>query len=484
MREVQYRVSDDEYRDLCRGTGSDGQWETCERFDPDTGKWNDDDVAWDVMEGQIPSYRITAKEARQMTQGDGSVPAPKGKSSKAKKKSGRSIPPFVYAIIAGVVAAIIIVVVIINNSAGVSLTIPASLADADKTQADYDTQVKETSGIKSITVNDDGSVTYVLTKKYQKQMLKDLADDYTEQNNAMVGSEDYPNITEVTANDDFTNFTVKTTSESLSLAESFSTLLFYVEGGMYGAVSGVTPDNIHIDFVNANTGAIISSADSSKAGSSDGNNVASVDTSSSNEELQPLEIEEHAVCNSSLNTEGSDTRYIDYVGKITNPNTSVAIKYPKFQISIENEDGTVLATDYSTGTYIMPGDSVILSGTVSVPAANITSDTKVQYSVDGSDAVSAEGLDVPRTSELEITNVSEQNKDWNTAITGKITNNSTINCSMIQLDALFKKDGEIVGVDSTYVDDLAAGGTTAFEIDTLGDLPEHDTVEVYAQYWW
>ena len=74
--------------------------------------------------------------------------------------------------------------------------------------------------------------------------------------------EDYPNITSIEANDDFTSFTVTTKSTELDFAESFSVLAFYIYGGMYNQFNGTPVDNVHVDFVNADSGEIISSADS------------------------------------------------------------------------------------------------------------------------------------------------------------------------------------------------------------------------------
>lgn len=79
----------------------------------------------------------------------------------------------------------------------------------------------------------------------------------------MIGSDDYPNITDIKANSDFTNFTVTTTSTYLDLAESMSIIVFYMYGGMYAIFNGSDVDNIHVDFVNTDSGEIINSADSS-----------------------------------------------------------------------------------------------------------------------------------------------------------------------------------------------------------------------------
>lgn len=177
----------------------------------------------------------------------------------------------------------------------------------------------------------------------------------------------------------------------------------------------------------------------------------------------------------------SDTVYTHYAGVITNPNDKAAV-FPTLKLTIENPDGTIVATDTHTGMYVMPGDTIVLGSMVSVVAANVDDDAEIWYEVDASDYVSPDTLDVPSSSDLEITNVLEQQADWKTMVTGKITNNYSSSCD-IALTALFRSEGEIVGMETTYMSDLAAGETTAFEIDSIGDLEEHDSVEVYVQSW-
>jgi hypothetical protein len=148
-----------------------------------------------------------------------------------------------------------------ENLFSVELTIPSDLV-GETTQAELDAIAKD-KGYKSITLNEDGSATYVMTKTQHKEMLKELSDNINASLGELVNSEDYPNITKITANEDFTSFTVTTKSTELSLAESFSVLSFYTYGGMYNVFAGETVDNIHVDFINEASGEIISSANSS-----------------------------------------------------------------------------------------------------------------------------------------------------------------------------------------------------------------------------
>lgn len=144
-----------------------------------------------------------------------------------------------------------------KNIFSVTLTYPASMVDEGTTQDSLNNEVSGIDGIKSATLNEDGSVTYIMTKAYHKQIMDDMAQTIDESMAEMVGSEDYPNFTKVEANEDYTVFTVTTKSKALSLDESLSLLQFYTEGAFYNVVSGNDADSIHVDFVNADTGEII-----------------------------------------------------------------------------------------------------------------------------------------------------------------------------------------------------------------------------------
>ena len=151
-----------------------------------------------------------------------------------------------------------------ENLFNVEITLPSDFV-GDATQDELDAAAEEV-GVHSITLNEDGSATYVMSKKQHEQLLAETADSINQSLEKMVGSEETPNITAVTAKDDFTHFTVTTTSTELGLSESMSVISFYMYGGMYGIFSGHTPDNIHVDFVNEESGDIIFSTDSSQLG--------------------------------------------------------------------------------------------------------------------------------------------------------------------------------------------------------------------------
>lgn len=142
----------------------------------------------------------------------------------------------------------------------VEFTIPASMTEY--MDVDQISEVSSEEGIEVVT-NDDGSITYSMPKSKHDELMNELRAGFDEQISALAGSSDYPTITEVTTNDDYTKFTVKTTSEELTLEESLLSLQLYMYGGFYNMFAGNTDEvNIKIDYINANTGDMIDSIDS------------------------------------------------------------------------------------------------------------------------------------------------------------------------------------------------------------------------------
>ena len=151
----------------------------------------------------------------------------------------------------------------------VEITIPAETAEyygfSFESQEEADAYAKE-QGFKSVTLGEDGSVTIVMSKSQHKKTMEGLRTTIDETLQEMIGSEDYPNITAVEHNDNYTSFTVTTKSEELSFNETFSTFAFYIYGGMYNSFNGTPADNIHVDFINEASGEVIDSFDSENMG--------------------------------------------------------------------------------------------------------------------------------------------------------------------------------------------------------------------------
>lgn len=126
--------------------------------------------------------------------------------------------------------------------------------DLDKLAAEY--------GFESVALNEDGSATYKMTKQQQDVFLEEYREQIRGLLDDMVASADYPNITKVESNDNFTEFTVTTKNKELDVNESVSSIVFYGYGIIYGIFSGEESDNISVTFLNEETGDVISTSNS------------------------------------------------------------------------------------------------------------------------------------------------------------------------------------------------------------------------------
>lgn len=149
-----------------------------------------------------------------------------------------------------------------DNLFDVTLTLPADYA-SDITEEEIAQQVAD-GKVHTGTLNDDGSVTYTMSKAQHTALLESIAAELRSTLDDMIGSTDYPNLTAIETNDDFTDFTVYTTTQPgvVGLSDEMSVLIYYTCGKMYGIVSGQEPDNIHVDILNAESGELVSAHDS------------------------------------------------------------------------------------------------------------------------------------------------------------------------------------------------------------------------------
>lgn len=138
----------------------------------------------------------------------------------------------------------------------VTITVPATFVGEDATQESLDATAKE-EGYKSITLNEDGSATYVMTKAKHKEMMDELRQQINDSLEEMTSSGNYPDVVSASVNKDITQFTIEVNTEELSTETAFLSLGCIIIGGMYHAFNGVEPDDIIIQYVNAETGEVI-----------------------------------------------------------------------------------------------------------------------------------------------------------------------------------------------------------------------------------
>ena len=146
-----------------------------------------------------------------------------------------------------------------------TITLPKDFVGEGITQKDIDAKAGDT--YISGKLNEDGSVTYKMTKKQHKAMLDSIVSSLENSFDEMLKNEDY-SFTSIKHNKDFSQFDVTVSTDELGLADSFATLAFYMAGGVYGVFSGKKTVRVIVNFYNA-SGKLINTADSSRTDESE-----------------------------------------------------------------------------------------------------------------------------------------------------------------------------------------------------------------------
>lgn len=137
----------------------------------------------------------------------------------------------------------------------VEITIPPEFVDA----ADQDNVLSQARdlGINNVTFNDDGSITYKMSRSQHRQWMANLGDDISQLLTALPAS--YPSIREVTHNRDFTRVTLTVDRNAWENGfDGFATLAIAFGAGFYQVFNGTSPDDIQInvDIVDVDTGEV------------------------------------------------------------------------------------------------------------------------------------------------------------------------------------------------------------------------------------
>ena len=142
-----------------------------------------------------------------------------------------------------------------KNLLSVEINIPANMVeDIEKTIAEGEDEGFE------ITENEDGSLTYKMSKSKHKELMAEMRASFEETFNEFTTSEDFPSIQEIQPNKDFTEFTMVVDRDLFEEGmDFFATISLGVAGGMYMVFDGQTPSddfNILIDLEDADTGEV------------------------------------------------------------------------------------------------------------------------------------------------------------------------------------------------------------------------------------
>lgn len=141
-----------------------------------------------------------------------------------------------------------------ENSAGVQvdegllnvdITLAASFFE-DQTEEEIKANAKE-NGYSDCKINDDGSVTYTMSKKKHAEMLDEMKTSCDEMiAGYLEGEEEVASFVDIQYNDDFSKIDIYVDAEQYTMWDSLYALTFYITGAYYQAFAGVANDDIDV----------------------------------------------------------------------------------------------------------------------------------------------------------------------------------------------------------------------------------------------
>jgi len=147
-----------------------------------------------------------------------------------------------------------------ENLLSVEITLPKDyLGDTEITQEDVDKTASD-EGFDKATLNEDGSVTYKMSKKKHKEVLEEMKKTTQESCDEMINGENpIESYEKIVFNDDLTIFSVYVDSGKFSDLDTLSAISFYISGGYYQVFNCVPDEDIdvEVDFIDSKTDKVL-----------------------------------------------------------------------------------------------------------------------------------------------------------------------------------------------------------------------------------
>lgn len=148
----------------------------------------------------------------------------------------------------------------------VKVTFPAWVFQGSESKQEEIEENAKKQGAKVI-FNDDGSVTYEMSKEVHKKLLDDFKKTIDDAISEMLKDPDGNNpFKKITYNDDFSEFNITVDNSKYSPFDSLTAIGFYFYGTFYQCLQGSDNPRVIVNFIDKDTGKVLNTADSSKMG--------------------------------------------------------------------------------------------------------------------------------------------------------------------------------------------------------------------------
>lgn len=227
------------------------------------------------------------------------------------------------------------------------------------------------------------------------------------------------------------------------LASSDDTKDFVYKDGKLQCEVSIQGQTVDVDFVRGDW-------DTSKIPDS-----AFTSVNSSTTEVIPIEIKDQQWI-------VSDSGYLDYCVTLFNPNADIAVEYPSFRITARDASNVLLGTYDQTGSIVYPQQEMTFGfQAFSVEENPATVDIEMLDTED----YNLKKVDPSAHVPMEAVNVAMRSDK----IVGEVSNMNDSEYDAAAVTALMKNDnGELVGILTTFVNEIKPSSTTPFEISIYG----------------
>ena len=140
----------------------------------------------------------------------------------------------------------------------VEITLPKDFFEDDDNVDEIIADAKA-DGVKEVTQNEDGSLTYKMSKSVYHDLMKEMKESLVEYIEDLKGSEDFVSIKDITHNKAFTAFTLVVDPEAFENSfDGFAALGLGMTGLYYQVYAGTTAEDakVTISMENADTGEV------------------------------------------------------------------------------------------------------------------------------------------------------------------------------------------------------------------------------------
>lgn len=146
-----------------------------------------------------------------------------------------------------------------TTSDHVEVTLPVSFVGEGVDVTILEAEAEEM-GIEEVTLNDDGSITYEMTKEVHNEWMEEIKTEINNSITEMVESGDFVSIKDITANDDYTTFTMTVDQEAFENSfDGFAAFGLGISSSFYQLLDGKDPESysVTIDVVDEASGEVI-----------------------------------------------------------------------------------------------------------------------------------------------------------------------------------------------------------------------------------